>query len=109
MIFLQLKKYSKKTVETEIFEEEQTNLMKILENKKKSSIEINLSDDNLYPVNDDVGERKNIEKILEKVKHSEHNIKGSFQEVVMADQVDNDLNVDTLDGVDISKYIQNNI
>lgn len=108
MIFLQLKKCSKKTVETEIFEADQTNLMKILDNQKKSSIEINLSDDDLESVNDDVGERINLEKIFEEVKLFEHNKKGSFQEVIIADKVDNDLNVDTLDVVDISKYIKDN-
>ena len=110
MVFLQVKKFSRKRVETEIFEEDQSNLKKILDNQKKKNIEINLSDDDLDPCNDDVEEGRNLKMVLE-VKRSENDKKDSLQEEINAGKVDNDFNVDidTFDGVDISKYIKDNI
>ena len=108
-----MKKFSKDIVETEIFkndedDQDQTNLMKILKQEKTSLIEINLSDDDLDHNLDDVEGRRNLEKILEKVKLSDHEKIGSIQEVIIAEKADNDFNVDTFDEVDISKYIQDN-
>ena len=75
MVFLQVKKFSRKRVETEIFEEDQSNLKKILDNQKKKNI--NLSDDDLDPCNDDVEEGRNLKMVLE-VKRSENDKKGSL-------------------------------
>ena len=108
-----MQKFSKDIVETEIFkndqdDQEQTNLLKILKQEKTSLIEINLSDDDRDHNLDDVEGRRNLEKILEKVKLSDHEKIGSIQEVIIAEKADNDFNVDTFDEVDISKYIQDN-
>ena len=108
-----MKKFSKNSVETEIFKkdthcQDQTNLLKILKQEKTSLIEINLSDDDLDHNLDDIEESRNLEKILEKVKLSDHDKTGSLQEVIIAEKADNDFKVDTFDEVDISKYIQDN-
>ena len=108
-----MKKFSKDILETEIFNkdqdcQDQTNLLKILQQEKTRLIEINMSDDDLDHNFDDVEESRNLDKILEKVKLSYQDKTGSLQEVIDAEKADNDLNVDNFNEVDISKYIQDN-
>ena len=108
-----MKKLRKKIIEDEIFREDETNLKKILDKQKISVIEVNLNgdDDDSVPNFDDVGESRNIDRILEEVKLSEDKKIGSFQEVIITDaeKVDKKINVDAFDGVDITKYIKDNV
>ena len=109
-----MKKLPKKIIEKEIFREDETNLKKILDKQKISVIEVNLNgdDDDSVPNFDDVGERRNIDKIIEEVKISENKKIGSFQEVIFttgAEKVDKKINVDAFDGADITKYIKDNV
>ena len=105
-----MKKLPRKKVEPEIFREYETNLIEILEKKKNSVIEVNLNDDDeLVPNFDDVGERINMDKILQELQLSEHKKIDSFQEAIIGIKIENTVNVDTFDVVDISKYIEDNI
>ena len=106
-----MQKFEKKKVEAELFQEDEFHLKKLLDKEKKGLMEINLGElgDDDFEFNLNAESDKNLDKILKEVKLSEENKIDSFQENMTTENIDIKIDVDTFDGLDITKYIKNNI